>query len=99
MTTIKVSEHYGIVIRKDALSAKNIASSQLLTAMQASQPFDEGEHLISFGPHFGQEACNVFIQALETLGLIYGDDFINIEDTLPEWCQLYVGIRVKKALD
>jgi hypothetical protein len=99
MTTIKVSEHYGIVIRKGALQVKGITSSQLLTAMQTSQPFDEGEHLISFGPHFGQEACNVFVHALEALGLIYGDDFIDIEDTLPEWCQLYMGIRVKKAQD
>lgn len=92
MTAVKVSEHFGIVVRKSALDAQAISTVQLLATMETTQPLDENQNLISFGPHFGREACNEFIRRLEQLGLTYGDDFIDIEETLPSWCQLYVEL-------
>ncbi len=53
---------------------------------------EEDADLVSFGPHFGGEAAREFIERLEALGLVYGQDFIDLADTLPEWCHLYVAL-------
>ncbi len=91
MPGVRVSPHYGIVIRKQALEQHSIPLDKLLKAMQASEPLDEDESLISFGPHFGREAAAEFIRRLEALGLVYGEDFLDFDDMLPEWCLVYVA--------
>jgi hypothetical protein len=90
MLGVKVPEQFGIVVRKAALKKHNVSDKKVLDAMETSKPFDENHDLLSFGPHFGQEASNEFIRRLESLGLNYGDDFIDFEDLLPAWCQVYV---------
>jgi hypothetical protein len=94
MTGVRVSEHYGIVIRKTALEERRITVDKLLSAMEASAPLDEDQNLISFGPHFGGEAAQEFTRRLEALGLVYGDDFLDFALILPEWCSLYVALKV-----
>ncbi len=90
MPGVRISEHFGLVIQKSALARHNISLNLLLQKMEAEHPFDEDEALLSFGPHFGGEAAQEFTRRLETLGLKYGEDFIDFADTLPEWCQVYI---------
>jgi len=97
MPGVRVSPHYGIVIRKQVLEQHSIPLDKLLKATQASEPLDEDESLISFGPHFGREAAIEFIQRLENLELVYGEDFLDFDDMLPEWCQVYVAHSKERA--
>lgn len=59
---------------------------QLLEAMEAEVPLDANEDLISFGPHFGEEAANEFVRRLESLGLVHIDDFFVFCGDFPSWC-------------
>jgi len=93
MAGIHISEHFGIVIRKAALAQHLITHHQILAAMEAEAPMDEDTDLLSFGPHFGDEAGHTFIQRLEQLSLVYGDDFIDLALVVPEWWQLMVALR------
>jgi hypothetical protein len=88
--SVAISEHYGIIIRKDALQRCGVASDDLKSLMETEEWMDEDENLISAGPHFGQEASNEFTRRLEGLGLIYGEDFFDFEDMLPAWCKMHV---------
>ncbi len=92
MTGVRISEHFGIVVRKAALDEHHVSMPSLFQAMETERPFDEDANLVSFGPHFGGEAAREFIERLEALGLVYGQDFIDLADTLPEWCHLYVTL-------
>lgn len=92
MPGVRVSEHFGLVVRKSALVKRNVSLNLLLQTLEAERPFDEDESLLSFGPHFGGEAAQKFIRRLETIGLKYGEDFIDFADVLPEWCQVYISI-------
>ena len=91
MRGVRVSQHFGIVIRKQSLEQHSISFGEVLRTMEVSEPLDENETLVSFGPHFGEEAAREFIQRLETLGLVYGDDFLDFDDMLPEWCHVYMA--------
>jgi len=93
MAGIHISAHFGIVSRKAALAPHLITHHQILAAMEAEAPMDEDTDLLSFGPHFGDEAGHTFIQRLEQLSLVYGADFIDLALVVPEWCQLMVALR------
>jgi hypothetical protein len=84
---IKVTAEFGIIIRRAALEERGIASEDLLSAFQASKPLDLNAELVSFGPSFGKEALDTFIQRLRALGLIYFDDFIEFAGDFPGWCK------------
>lgn len=92
MKPVRVAD-CGIFIRKDSLRANNIPRSKLLSIMETDEPFDESEELISFGPHFGSEATNVFTERLEKLGLKFLIDFSDYLDNQPDWCQFCVQIK------
>ena len=89
MSGVRLSEHFGIVIRKKALHRCNLDRPRLLNLLETGAPFDEDEELLSFGPHFGGEACQTFLKRLESAGLQYGHDVIHFSDTLPDWFQLF----------
>jgi len=91
MSGVRVSQHFGIIIRKNAIKGLKIPFETILELMEASEPLDEDESLLSFGPHFGGEAANEFIRRLEGIGLKYGNDFVDFEDVLPEWCQIFIA--------
>ena len=82
----------GIFIKKSALARHAITQADLLKVMDAEEPYDQNETLVSFGPHFGGEAAGEYIRRLEALGLEYGRDFFDFADTMPDWCQLYMGL-------
>lgn len=84
--SVRVSVHFGIVIRKRALSRLAIHREDVHLLMQASEPYDEDTELISFGPHLGEEASDEFIRRLKHAGLEYVDDFFVFSGDVPEWC-------------
>ena len=49
----------------------------------------EGE-LIAVGPLVGESALSDLIEELETLGLVYFDDFFELSGNWPDWLQLFV---------
>lgn len=89
MTGVKISDDFGIIVKRTSIEARNLTRNQLFKIMEVERPFDEDENLLSFGPHFGEEAAKEFINRLETSGLVYYEDFFDFSDTIPQWCQLY----------
>ena len=75
MPGVRLSEHFGLVIRKEALHHCGLDRSRLLTLMETDAPFDEDDDLLSFGPHFGGEACQTLVKRLESAGLNYGLEY------------------------
>ncbi len=90
--SISASAEYGLVVRKDALRIRGVTVDALLRALEASQALDEDDHLMSFGPSFGEEALLDYIRRLEALGLHYVTDFCAIHVDLPNWCSLRVSM-------
>ena len=93
MSGVQLSEHFGIVIRKEALQRCDLDRARLLALMETDTPFDEDEELLSFDPHFGGEACQTLLTRLESAGLQYGRDVIDFSDTLPDRLQESVRLR------
>lgn len=85
MNFIGISSEYGIVIREAALGQRDVERPRILNALETDMPFNRGEGLIAFGPHFGQEAADEFIGRLEALGLKYVDDFFILVPEAPSW--------------
>jgi hypothetical protein len=55
-SSIEVTSEFGIVIRKAALNAKGVDKGKLPAIFAKTAPFDENDDLLSYGPHFGEEA-------------------------------------------
>ena len=91
MKYIRATAEFGIVIRRKALADRNVHIDAVLSAMQVDKPFDFNDHLISFGPSFGQEALDVFVKRLMALGLEYFDDFFEFSGQFPNWCEFLVS--------
>jgi len=83
--SIEVTFSHGLVIRQSALDAHGVTKTQVLEALETSRPFAENGELLSFGPSFGQEACDEFVRRLESLGLVYFDDFFDLTLSHPDW--------------
>ena len=75
---------------------RDISRDSLLHAMEAETPFDEDQALISFGPHFGGEAQQTFLQRLGELGFIDSLDLYYLP-AWPDWVRLYATISVEDA--
>ncbi|KAB2877342.1 hypothetical protein F9K33_16515 [bacterium] len=82
---VKISTPFGILIRLNALMKCNIKRDHILAIMEVDNPLDENENLISFGPHFGEEAAAEFTNRLERIGLRYIDDYFVFKEDIPEW--------------
>jgi hypothetical protein len=91
MRFVRISSDFGIVIRKAALAARGVTRKQVLDVMEASGPFDEDDHILSFGPHFGAEAADEFRARLQSIGLLYADDFFTFGGEFPAWCEFGVN--------
>ncbi len=93
VSSVAVTAHHGIVVRKEALRAKRITVQDVLNALEAVKPLDESKELVSFGPSFGEDALHEFIRRLEAMGLDYFTDYCTISADIPEWCALHVSIN------
>ena len=83
---VRISTQFGIVLRKKSLQRLGLDLPKILALMESSDPYDEDDELISFGPHFGQEAADELIRRLKDVGLEYPDDFFEFSADVPEWC-------------
>lgn len=94
MNSIPISTQGGIVVRRAALNEKNVSETALLEAMEVAAPVGSADaQLLSFGPSFGEEAMNEFVQRLRGLGLEYVDDFFCFNMDVPEWCGLRAELK------
>lgn len=84
--SVRVSAHFGIVVRKSSLARLDIHESKLLALMETESAYDADSQLMSFGPHFGDEVANEFVRRLKSVGLEYADDFFQVPSDVPEWC-------------
>lgn len=87
---MKVSRDFGIVVRRAALTAKDVDLSTVMVEFNLPTYFDESNNLISLGPFFGGDAADACMRSLETLGLTYVDDFFIFEGFVPDWCSFEV---------
>lgn len=84
-----VNFQFGLLIRKAALTEKNLSVDAIFTALEVRAANDENEEFLSFGPHFGVEAVQGLTDLLSGLGLQYWDDFFETTLDHPDWCQFY----------
>ena len=86
MSFVRISVDFGIVLREEALAERNVSLSQLLKMLEIDAPLDQAGGLISFGPHFGQEASDGLCRVLDAMGLRYVDDYFVFAPEAPAWC-------------
>ena len=91
---VKITDEFGIIIRKKALVDKNIELATVLAVFENERPLDENEDLISFGPHFGGEAMDNFGKRLTQIGLEYVDDYFNFFGEFPAWIEFSATLKV-----
>jgi len=89
---VKISADFGIILRRAALSERNVARERVIIAME-DEPLAESMDLLSFGPHFGGEAADEFVRRLQALGLELFDDFFVFQGDFPTWCSFFGGIQ------
>ena len=97
MSSVAVTAEYGIVVRRRALSERDISYCAVLTAVGGDKPFDADGELLTFGPSFGQEALEALSQRLIALGLVYFDDFFEFVGSFPQWCSFAVEFVPAKS--
>ncbi len=88
---MRLSSHFGIVIRRAPLRDREIGRETLASAMEA-EPLDENSDLLSYGPHVGGEASEEFTRRLERLGLRYFSDFFVFQGDFPAWCSFSASL-------
>ena len=67
-----------------------------LIEIMESQPMDQDNDLISYGPSFGQEAADSLSIKLEAAGLVYVDDFYIFVGDFPDWIS-FKALRTQKS--
>lgn len=87
---MKVSKDFGVVIRRAAIAAKNIDLEVIMSSFNFRQLYDESAELVSLGPFFGGDAADNCSKLLQSLGLVYIDDFFVMESYFPDWCRVEV---------
>ena len=80
-----VTFSYGIVIRRKAISQRQVNLQSVYDAFEITKPFSEDADMICFGPLFGPEASKMIISRLKGLGLTYVDDFYELAFDHPDW--------------
>lgn len=84
--SVRISPHFGIVVRRRALARLNLEETTILSLMETEAPYDADPELMSFGPHFGEEAAEEFVRRLKAAGLEYAEDFFQAAIDVPDWC-------------
>lgn len=90
---IELSSGYSIVARRRSLPERLLTLDQVLAVMETTRAYSENDDLLVFGPAFGLEALNEFMNRLTRLGLIYWDDFFEFKEDLPPWCGIRAELR------
>jgi hypothetical protein len=86
--SVQVSTDFGIILRKTSLKIRQVSRTKVFEIMEVDKPHDEDDKLLSFGPHFGEEAARELINRLQKAGLVYFEDFFDFTEAAPQWCKL-----------
>jgi hypothetical protein len=54
MNSVSATAEYGIVVRRRALTERDVSYHAVLAAFETGEPLDADEELLTFGPSFGQ---------------------------------------------
>lgn len=92
MNFANLAVDFGIAVREAALAERGVTLSQLLRIFEVEHPLDNEEGVITFGPHFGQEAADNLTVMLNEAGLEIVDDFFVFSSLVPPWCE--IGVRI-----
>lgn len=95
MNVVKVTNFFGIIIRKDAIYKKSLSISDIKDVIETDL-IDENDELLSYGPCFGEEAANNISKELESKGLEYVDDYFIFQGDFPDWMSFRVGFDKPK---
>jgi hypothetical protein len=95
MKFIKVTNFFGIIIRKDAIDKKSLSITDIKDIIDTDL-IDENDELLSFGPCFGEEAASNIGKKLESKGLEYVDDYFIFQGDFPDWMSFRVGFDKSK---
>ena len=90
MDTIKTTNFFGVLIRKDSIARKGHKVSDIKGIIETTL-LDENDDLLSYGPCFGEEAADNLAKKLEGKGLEYVDDYYIFQGDFPEWLSFKVG--------
>ncbi len=96
MSDISITSEYGIIVRRAALMERGVSWGDLLGVFSGKEPLDANSDLISFGPHFGQEALDALLRGLADVGLKYFDDFFEFSGDYPKWCIFKASMAMDK---
>lgn len=91
MNYLPATSEFGLIVRKAALDKKGISRSMLDTIMTDIHLIGESEDLLSYGPMFGMESLDEIIFRLQNIGLIYVDDFVELNFLVPNWVKLGIA--------
>ena len=92
MSFANLAIDFGIAVREAALAERGVTISQLLAIFEVEHPLDHEGGVITFGPHFGQEAADNLTAMLNDVGLETVDDFFVFSTLMPQWCE--IGVRI-----
>jgi hypothetical protein len=79
-----------LLIRRAAFERAGLTRAQLDERynLTADEFRVEGE-LIAIGPLVEEDAIGDLVEQLETVGLVYFDDFFELSGNWPAWCRVY----------
>lgn len=84
---------YSLVINLTRVSTKGLPIERILSSLGKIVISKAEDGLLVISPIFGREAIDSLASQLQAEGLEYFDDFIEIEQTLPDWCRLNIEFR------
>ena len=84
--------HPTLFIRKDAYERAGLTRQALDERFNLTdQEFRVEGPLVAIGPIFDDDALRGVIDELESLGLVYFDDFFELSGNWPAWLRLWAG--------
>ncbi|MEH6697524.1 MAG: hypothetical protein V7672_02385 [Brevundimonas sp.] len=90
MTSVAITAHHDIIVRREAMRRVGLSEADLAALLTGVDRRGVSSELLIFGPCFGEEAATELHRRLERAGLDYVDDFFLVAMDLPDWLRLRV---------
>ena len=91
--SVKILASFSLVIQRSAFDRSFLNQEKIDALRNKIGLYDFNDDLESWGPFFGGESLEYVITALQSLGLVYYDDFFEICLDFPHWINLTVSIK------
>ena len=83
-----------LLVKKAAFERSGITRAQIDLALTLTDEEFQVEHgLIAIGPIFDESGFAALIEAFETNGLVYFDDFFEMSGNWPDWLSVFALSR------